>query len=85
MTPTDTVERIKEDVERLRREAAQAIEDGADVARRSLRKTRDGLVDARDEAVYCVKRRPIAAVAVAFGAGALLGILLAVVGRNRRA
>jgi ElaB/YqjD/DUF883 family membrane-anchored ribosome-binding protein len=41
--------------------------------------------DARDEAAYCIKRRPLAAVAVAFGAGALLGIVLAMVGPNRSA
>lgn len=85
MTPTDTAERVKEDLERLRRKTGQAIEDGMDAAARSLRKTRDGLMDARDEAVYCVRRRPVAAVAVAFGAGALLGVGLALLGRERRA
>ena len=53
MTPTDTAERVKEDVERLRRKTGQAIEDGMDAAARSLRKTRAELMDARDEA-----RRP---------------------------
>ena len=85
MTPTDTAERVKEDVERLRRKTGQAIEDGMDAAARSLRTTRAELMDARDEAVYCVKRRPVAAVAVAFGAGVLLGVGLAWLGRQRRA
>jgi ElaB/YqjD/DUF883 family membrane-anchored ribosome-binding protein len=85
MTPTETAERVREDVERLRRKAAQAIEDGMDAAGRSLRKTRYGLMDARDEAVHCVKRRPVAAVVVAFGAGAIVGIVLGILGRQRSA
>jgi hypothetical protein len=74
MTPTEAAARVEEKVERLQRQAE-----------RSLKKTRAGLMDARDEAVYRVKRRPLAAVAVAFGAGAVFGIVLAMLRRDRSA
>ena len=85
MRTTDTVERVKDEVERLRTRAGQAVEDGMDAAERSLRKTREGLKDTRDEAVYRVKRQPLMAVAVAFGAGALFGIVLGLLRRDRSA
>jgi ElaB/YqjD/DUF883 family membrane-anchored ribosome-binding protein len=85
MTPTETAERVKEDVERLRRKAARAVEDGMDATERSLRKTREGLMDVRDEAAFRMRRRPLGTVAVAFGAGALFGVVLGWLGRDRNA
>ena len=78
-------EQVKDNIERVRRQAAQAVEDGIDAAGRSLRKTRNALADAQDEAIYRVKRRPVVSVAAAFGVGALIGIVVGLLSRERNA
>ena len=85
MRTMDTVERVKDQVERLRARAEDAVGDGMDAAARSARQAREGLRDARDEAVYRVKRQPLRAVAVAFGIGALFGIVFGLLRRDRSA
>jgi len=53
------------------------IEDGVHAARRAVKSVRRGierLEDARDEGIHSVKRRPLTAVAVAAGAGLMLGL-----------
>ena len=64
-TAATTTQRLKDDVERVHKYTALAVE------------------PARDETACRVKRRPLSAVAVAFGAGAILGLKLAIIGRGR--
>jgi ElaB/YqjD/DUF883 family membrane-anchored ribosome-binding protein len=57
--------------------ASDAIEDGVHATRRAIKSARrrvsDNLTDIKDEAIHCVKRRPVQAVGTAFGAGLALG------------
>jgi ElaB/YqjD/DUF883 family membrane-anchored ribosome-binding protein len=85
MTPTQTVERVQEEVARLRAQTASVLQDGVHAAERSLKRTRETLIDARDETAYRVKRQPLRAVAIAFAAGALVGLVLAAFRRHRNA
>ena len=85
MTPLPTVERVTEEVERLRTEAARAIQDCVRDAERSIRRTQERLADARDEAVHHVRRQPVQSMAIAFGVGAVVGLVLAAAGRSRKA
>ena len=85
MTPLPTAERVAEEVERLRKEAARAVQDCVRDAERSIKRTQERLADARDEAVHHVKRQPVRAMAIAFGVGALVGLVLAAAGSSRRA
>jgi len=69
---------------------ADAIEGGADAVKRTIKSVRRGVEqaeDARDDAVRCIKRQPLTAVAVAAGGGFVLGLAaaLAFTGRARRA
>jgi ElaB/YqjD/DUF883 family membrane-anchored ribosome-binding protein len=64
----------------LKTVAEDALEDGAYAARRAIKNVRhrlDDLGDLRDEAARCVKRQPLVAVGVAFGAGVAIGVIAA--------
>ncbi|HLG17879.1 MAG TPA: hypothetical protein VJH03_25785 [Blastocatellia bacterium] len=50
-----------------------AVEDGAAAARRAVRRGAHAAEDLLDEAAHRVKRSPLRSVAIAFGAGALIG------------
>ena len=66
----------------LKTMAADAVEDGVHAARRAVTNGARELEDLRDEAVYRVKKAPLAALTLAAGAGLLLGIVLGRWGRN---
>jgi ElaB/YqjD/DUF883 family membrane-anchored ribosome-binding protein len=55
---------------------SEAVEDGVTAARRAAKKGYYAAEDFMDETAYRVKRNPFGAVAIAFGAGALVGLLL---------
>jgi ElaB/YqjD/DUF883 family membrane-anchored ribosome-binding protein len=60
----------------LKSMASDAVEDGVYAARRAVKNVQRRLHDAgdlRDTAVYKVKRNPLGALGVAFGAGLLFG------------
>jgi ElaB/YqjD/DUF883 family membrane-anchored ribosome-binding protein len=61
---------------RLESRARHAAEDGADAARRAMRKATRRAVDARDDISYRIKRQPLGAVGLAFGLGALIGLVV---------
>ena len=56
--------------------ATDAVEDGVHAAERTIKRARQTALDARDEVTYRVKREPLKALALAFGAGAVLGLIL---------
>jgi ElaB/YqjD/DUF883 family membrane-anchored ribosome-binding protein len=63
--------------------AADAVEEGVRAARRALKTAKRGIENAgdlRDEAAYQVKREPLKAVGLAFGAGLLVGVVASWVG-----
>ena len=56
---------------------SDAVEDGVLAARRAARRGYHAAEDLMDEAAYHVKRNPLGSVAIAFGAGTLIGWLVA--------
>ena|ERR1019366_1820672 len=56
--------------------AADAIEDGVHSAKRAIRRGAHEIEDLRDTAVSRVRRAPLASIALAGGAGLLLGIVV---------
>jgi ElaB/YqjD/DUF883 family membrane-anchored ribosome-binding protein len=65
--------------------ASDAVEDGVHAAKRAFKAAQRGLenaADLRDEAAYRVKREPLKAVGLAFGAGLLMGVVGTWVGRR---
>jgi hypothetical protein len=78
----DAVRDLSHEARVLKSAAADAIENGMHTARRSAKTFRRDAVDFRDEVTYRVKREPIKA--MAFGAGALTGLLVAACWGARR-
>lgn len=87
MATTAFAEEIENKVGTLRDKVVEAVRDAirpepeglGDVAARASRVVRRRMADAadlRDEAIYRIKRQPVKAVALAFGAGALVGVVL---------
>lgn len=77
------VTNVSEEARRLTSLASEAIDDGVDAARRTLtvaRRRLHDIADLRDEAAYRVKHDPLKAVALAFGAGALVALTACCVG-----
>lgn len=56
---------------------SDAVEDGVLAARRAAKRGYYAAEDLMDEAAHRVKRNPLGSVAIAFGAGALIGWLVA--------
>jgi ElaB/YqjD/DUF883 family membrane-anchored ribosome-binding protein len=64
--------------------AGEAVETGVHAAKRAFNRSVESAGDLRDRAVYRVKRNPIKAVGLAFGAGLLLGAVVGAFGGRRR-
>jgi hypothetical protein len=78
---------VRDKVVEVVREAIRAGDTAGvrDVTTRAARIARRKMADAadlRDEAIYRIKRQPVKAVALAFGAGALTGVVLARLARE---
>ncbi|HVG86365.1 MAG TPA: hypothetical protein VM820_17695 [Vicinamibacterales bacterium] len=56
------------------RKIAEAYEDGARAARKTLTRTVHDLEDLRDDAVVKVRKAPLAAVGLTFGIGFFVGV-----------
>jgi ElaB/YqjD/DUF883 family membrane-anchored ribosome-binding protein len=90
-TVADTATRIRQSTEngqrvidRLaakKRTLSEALEDGRKAANKLLEKTRDNAEDLIYQTTRRVRRTPIRSVAIAFAAGALIGMLIS---RNAR-
>ena len=66
------------------RKVAEAYEDGARAARKTLTRTVHDLEDLRDVAVVKVRKAPLAAVGGAFGLGFFVGVATAWAGQRPR-
>lgn len=60
---------------------SEALEDGRESVERLLKRTRNSMDDLLEDASHGIKRFPLRSVAVAFGVGAVVGL---VVGRSAR-
>jgi len=69
-----------ENIERLRKKVTNAVEDKYDDARRAIRRGRhaaeDMAGDLVNEATYRIKRDPLNSVAITFGVGLGMGVLI---------
>lgn len=91
-TPTTARDRVADVVGRaahvaheaklLKTLAADAVEDGVYAAKRAITRGAHEIEDLREAAAYRVKKAPLASIAMAVGAGVLLGIVLGKWGRN---
>ena len=75
---------LSREAQTLKTLATDAIEDGLHTVRRTVKKARQRALDTRDDVGYRIKRQPLGAVAVAFGAGALFGLLFGMTCRRGR-
>ena len=66
------------------RKIAEAYEDGARAARKTLTRKVHDLEDLRDDAVVKVRRSPLSAVGVSFGFGFFFGVALGWAGHRPR-
>jgi hypothetical protein len=62
--------------------ASDAVEDGVHAAKRAITHGMHDLEDLRDSATYRIKRAPLMAVGLAFGAGLLFGTVCGRIGRS---
>jgi ElaB/YqjD/DUF883 family membrane-anchored ribosome-binding protein len=67
------LEDASEEVRALAGNAAEAIDNGMHEARRTYRVARRRVEDAADDAAACIRKQPLTAVGVAFGAGIVAG------------
>jgi ElaB/YqjD/DUF883 family membrane-anchored ribosome-binding protein len=70
---------LSHEFQRLRSLAADVVDDGVHVAKRTMKSVKRGveqLEDLKDEAVHTMKRRPLTAVGIALGVGLVLGAAL---------
>ena len=75
-------QRAIDDLKKSRETVSETWEEGRDVAEKFIEDARDRVEDLVYQATRKIKRQPLAAVAVAFGVGAFLGILLSRNGRR---
>ena len=81
--PTDflgkqaTVEDLLHEVSRIRSVVTEAVEDGVESAVKALKQGRHAAEDAIDDARHTIKQKPFQAMGVVFGAGVLVGGMIA--------
>jgi ElaB/YqjD/DUF883 family membrane-anchored ribosome-binding protein len=81
--PTDflgkqaTVEDLLHEVSRIRSVVTEAVEDGVESAVKALKQGRHAAEDAIDDARHTIKQKPFQAMGVVFGAGVLVGGIIA--------
>ena len=77
MTPAvagAAVEEVAEEARVFAARAAQTVQGGAQVARRSYRLAKRRAEDVADEAAARIRKQPLRAVGAAFGAGLAIGV-----------
>jgi ElaB/YqjD/DUF883 family membrane-anchored ribosome-binding protein len=89
MTPAvagAAIEEVAEEARVFAAKAAEAVQEGVHEARRSYRLAKRRAEDAVDDATACIRKQPLRAVGVAFGAGLAIGVaggfVAAVIGRR---
>ena len=88
---TRRVAHVSHEARLLKSLAADALEDAAHAVNRSVQSARrdiqsgvDRLEDVRDETARWIRHQPFKAFAIGLGAGAVLGIAIALIGWRRR-
>ena len=76
-TGLDALRDLSHEAHVLTSAATEAIEDGVHTVKRTARTLRRDALELRDAVTYRVKREPIKAMAMAFGAGTLAGLMAA--------
>lgn len=71
---TGQIGRAKGEARMLKSAAVDAFEGRADEARRALKRARHDLIDAGHETRHRIRQQPFVSVALAFGAGAVMGV-----------
>lgn len=79
-----SVEEALREISRMKSIVTDAVEDGVKSAMKTIERGRDAAEDAIDDARRTVRQRPFQAVGIVFGAGVLLGGVLAWLGSRRR-
>lgn len=81
-TATVTGERIIKGFTASREAVAEALQDGKTAVRQVVKRTRHAAEDLLDETTHNIKRFPIGSVAMAFGVGTMVGVLMSRNGRK---
>jgi ElaB/YqjD/DUF883 family membrane-anchored ribosome-binding protein len=85
MIVEERLNQITQEVERLREKVSQTVEDRIDSAARVVRRGKYAAEDLLDETTYRIKRDPLPSVAVTFGIGVGVGLLVGwLLGRGDR-
>ena len=84
MDKTPTVEDVLREVSKIKSVVYEAVDDGVQSALRAIKQGRVAAEDAIDDARHAVKRNPLQAVGVVFGAGVMIGGFLTWMGLRRR-
>jgi ElaB/YqjD/DUF883 family membrane-anchored ribosome-binding protein len=79
----ESVEQALREVSRIKSVVSEAVEDGVKSAVKAIKQGRTAAGDAIVDARHTVRQRPFQAVGVVFGAGVLVGGLLAWLGTRR--
>jgi ElaB/YqjD/DUF883 family membrane-anchored ribosome-binding protein len=79
----DSVEQALREVSRIKSVVTEAVEDGVKSAVKAIKQGRNAAEDAIGDARHTVRQRPFQAIGVVFGAGVLVGGLLAWLGSRR--
>ena len=75
-------EHLAHEARLLKTLASDAVEDGVHAAKRAITHGVHDLEDLRDSATHRIRRAPLMAVCLAFGAGLLLGAVCGQIGRS---
>lgn len=78
----DMAARVEKGVKQVKTTASETLEDGKVAAERLLKRGRYAVEDGVEEAAHQIKRNPLTALAIAFAAGAALGLLAPRMGRK---
>jgi len=78
-----SIEEALREVSRIKSMVTEAVEDGVKSAMKTIKQGRNAAEDAIDEARHTVKQKPFQSIGVVFGAGVLVGGLLAWIGSRR--
>lgn len=64
------------EMDRMKVKMAQAVDDGVEAARRVVKRGRNVAEDMIDDTAYAIKHEPLKSVAITFGVGIGLGVVI---------
>jgi ElaB/YqjD/DUF883 family membrane-anchored ribosome-binding protein len=76
LTAKEKVQLLAKSVDRAKAAVSDTIEDGKMAAERLLKRGRYAVEDTVEQRVHDIRRKPVKAVAVAFGSGMVVGFLI---------